>query len=190
MDFTFLLDERNMTIYECSKKSSIPYSTLSDIIHGKTKMENASFRYAYYLSKTLGITMEELYDQMHVPERTSFEHFKSFTCHRVKEEGDKGFIADMLSGDEIRNYYRWKWFPESFYLLAMLDYLSRENNIPLCNDFDDLRGLKLATPIYPVSVDAASLVMNNDELRTEALSNALPEFLRHNIVESEVRNVI
>ena len=190
MDYTFLLKDKDMTIYECSKKSGIPYSTLSDLLHGKTQMERASFRYAFYLAKTLGITMEELYEQIHVPERVPFEHFKSSTCHRVKDRGDKGFISDMLTGHEIRNYYHWEWYPESFYMLAMLDYLSRENELPLCKDYDDLRKLKLAAPLFPESINAACLVMKNDGLKAAAISESIPEFMRHNIVESEVRNVI
>ena len=74
MDFTYILDGK-MTLYECSKKSGIPYSTLSDIMHGKTPIEKSSFRTAYYLASALGITMEDLYDQMHVPEREPFELF-------------------------------------------------------------------------------------------------------------------
>lgn len=195
MDFTYLLagknpDGKNMTIYECSKRSGIPYSTLSDLLHGKTPAERATFRTAYYLAATLGITMEELYEQMHVPERISFELFKSSICHKVKEKGDESFIVEALSNNEIRKYYHLKWYKESFYLLAMLDYLSRENNIPICSDYDDLRKLKLSAPVYPSSVLAICEAMGSDEAKKEALRAAIPEFIRHNIVESEVRNVI
>ena len=33
-------------------------------------------------------------------------------------------------------------------------------------------------------------VLKNDQIKEEAVKNSIPEFLRHNIVESEVRNVI
>ncbi len=41
---------------------------------------------------------------------------------------------DTLERQEIRDYYNRKWYPESLYLLAMLDYLSRVNDIPICDE--------------------------------------------------------
>lgn len=60
--------------------------------------------------------------------RCSFELFKSNVCHRLKEQGDIDFLIETLKEDMIRQYYDKKWYPESFYLLAMVDYISRENN--------------------------------------------------------------
>ena len=69
--------------------------------------------------------------------RCSFELFKSNVCHRLKEQGDIDFLIETLKEDMIRQYYDKKWYPESFYLLAMVDYISRENNVPICNDYND-----------------------------------------------------
>lgn len=189
MDFAFLLDERNMTIYECSKKSSIPYSTLSDIIHGKTKMENASFRYAYYLSKTLGITMEELYDQMHVPERVSLETFKNQVRHDLKELGDEAFLEKTISSDLVNRYWRLEWYFEALYTLAMVDYLCRVNNLKIVSKYDDLREYKLPEISYPSDIVLASMIDNDHDIRKMAVKESIPEFMRFNIVESEVRDV-
>lgn len=57
--------------------------------------------------------------------RCSFELFKSNVCHRLKEQGDIDFLIETLKEDMIRQYYDKKWYPESFYLLAMVDYISR-----------------------------------------------------------------
>lgn len=54
--------------------------------------------------------------------RCSFELFKSNVCHRLKEQGDIDFLIETLKEDMIRQYYDKKWYPESFYLLAMVDY--------------------------------------------------------------------
>ena len=64
-------------------------------------------------------------------ERQRFELFKSNVCHMVKNMGDLAFIKGLLESKEIRRYYDNKWYPESFYLLAMLDYLCRENNLSI-----------------------------------------------------------
>ena len=84
--------------------------------------------------------------------RCSFELFKSNVCHRLKEQGDIDFLIETLKEDMIRQYYDKKWYPESFYLLAMVDYISRENNVPICNDYDDLRQQKMQKMIYPVGI--------------------------------------
>ena len=71
---------------------------------------------------------------------SSFENFKSSVCHRAKEMGDMEFMMDLLDNNTIRSYYDQKWYPESLYLLAMLDYLSRLHDLPLCSDYNDLSG--------------------------------------------------
>lgn len=62
--------------------------------------------------------------------RCSFELFKSNVCHWLKEEGDIDFLIQVLESDLIRKYYNRKWYLESFYLLGMLDYISRINDVP------------------------------------------------------------
>ena len=122
--------------------------------------------------------------------RSSFENFKSTICHRVKEMGDLDFILNTLESGEIISYYKRKWYPESLYLLAMLDYLSRENDIPLCEDYDALRRCRLERPVFPAGTLALSAASGNDAALKEAEEAAIPEFKRFNIIESEIRNVI
>ena len=122
--------------------------------------------------------------------QSSFENFKSTVCHRVKEMGDVEFMMDLLDSDAIRTYYDRHWYPESLYLLAMLDYLSRLHGLPQCSDYDDLRRCKLEKPVYPASVLAVSVAAGNDQALQQAEREAIPEFMRFNIVESEVWNVI
>ena len=55
-----LIQERGLSRYRLSKESGVPWATLSDICSGKTKLERCSAATLSKLSKTLGITMEEL----------------------------------------------------------------------------------------------------------------------------------
>ena len=107
----------------------------------------------------------------------------------VKDKGFAYFIIDILESDEIRTLYDRKWYPEAFYLLAMLDYVSRKNDVPLCTRYNDLRAQKLKEIIYPADVILSDLVSKNDRHKNEAMEKAIPEFLRFNIVECEVENV-
>jgi len=83
-----------------------------------------------------------------------------------------------------------KWYPECFYLLAMVDYLSNENNIALCNEYDDLRKYKLEEILYPSDVLLMDKLMKTDENRKQSVKEGIPEFMNFNIVESDIRNVI
>ena len=189
MAISELMKNKNITKYRLSKNSGVPYTTINDICSGKAQLEKCSAETIYKISKELGVSMENLLEPC-FDQRCSFELFKSNTCHRLKELGDIQFVIELLEKDEIRMYYKKNWYPESLYLLAMLDYVSRINNIPLCTQYDDLRKSKLREVIYPSSVLAAAAVSKNSTVKSRAMQEAIPEFIQFNIVESEVRNVI
>ena len=122
--------------------------------------------------------------------RCSFELFKSNVCHWLKEEGDIDFLIQVLESDLIRKYYNQKWYLESFYLLGMLDYISRINDVPMCSEYDDLRQQRMQEIVYPVGVLLTARVLGDESIKEQALKEAIPEILRFNIVESDIRNVI
>jgi len=124
-----------------------------------------------------------------VKKRPEFELYKSHICHRVKREGDLDFIINVLESGEIRELFDMQWYPESLYLLAMVDYLSRENDLPICSDYTDIRRRKMQQVIYPAGILAMCSAIGSDYYKNESINEAIPEFIRHNIVEAEVRNV-
>ena len=69
----------------------------------------------------------------------------------------------------------------------MLDYLSRENGIPLDIEYDDIRQCRLEKPVYPASLRVLSMAFHDDDILREAEKTAIPEFMRFNIVENEVK---
>lgn len=123
-------------------------------------------------------------------ERLHFDIFRSNACYRLRDLGDIEFINQILKNDEIRKLYQLKLYPESFYLLAMVDYISRMNNISLCKDYDDLRSLCLKETIYPKGILALDKIMNTNRHKTHSLQNAIPEFMQFNIVENGVKNTL
>ena len=68
----------------------------------------------------------------------TFESYKSTICHQVKELGDLRFIIGVLQNDKIRTLYQAKQYPKAFYLLGMIDYLSHENGLPFCGNYNDV----------------------------------------------------
>lgn len=184
-----LLKEKNLSIYRLSKISEVPYATCNDIVSGKAQLEKCSAETIYKLAHALNTSMEDILSPC-FEKRSSFENFKSSICHRVKELGDTRFIIETLENDNIRKYYDKKWYPESLYLLGMLDYISRENDIPLCDEYDDIRKCRLDRSVYPSSVLALSAASKDNAVLTHASDTAIPEFKRFNIIENEVRNVV
>lgn len=188
MNINDILKEKNMTKYRLAKKSGVPQTTVIDICNGKSKIENCSAGTVYKLAKALEISMETLVEDS-MEYRSSFEVFKSNVCHLVHHKGDMNFLIDTLESHEIRKLYEKKWYPEALYLLAMVDYISRENDLPLCKEYNDIRKTKLEKIIYPSGVLLMAKALNNNNLLTESFEQSIPEFKKFNIVESEVRNV-
>jgi transcriptional regulator with XRE-family HTH domain len=184
-----IMNQRNFTKYRLSKISNVPYTTISDICSGKAQFQKCSAETVYKIASALGVSMESLLTP-YLSERCSFELFKSNICHKVKTMGDTEFIIETLERDDIRRYFNLQWYAESLYLLAMLDYISKENHVPLCSRYNDLRKCRLKQTLYPAGILAMASVADDTSIKEKALSESIPEFTRFNIVESEVRNVI
>lgn len=152
--------------------------SMNGLYSGKPK-NNSADRLA--ASATLQLAKEE--------NRPSFELFKRNTCHMLKDLGDISFLVQLLKSNQIRTYYEKKWYPEALYLLAMLDYLSRLNNVPTCKNYNDIRIAKLECPLYPSSVLLLCKIQRSEAPKQESLRTAIPEFLRFNIIENDVRNI-
>lgn len=188
MTFNRLVENKHISAYRLSKESGVPYMTVNDLINRKTSLTKCNAETVYKIAKALDTSMEELLEP-YLRTRPSFELFKSNVCHRLKALGDLDFLVDVIEGDEITDYYNSEWYPECLYLLAMLDYISRINNVPRCSEYDKLRLMKLSSVIYPSSVLAVDMATHTDNAKREAWDKAIPEFKRFNIVENEVRNL-
>ena len=153
-------------------------------------IEKCSSETVFRLAKALNMTMNELYAQSHNSEaRAEFETFKSNVCHAVKEKGDLDFIIDTLREDEVRKYWKRQWYPEAYYTLAMLDYLCRENGLPLCSNYESIRHTSLKKPVFPSDIELAARIDPSLDVKAQSIRESIPEFIRFNIIETDVRNV-
>ena len=187
-----LLEKENMSRYRLSKESGVAMTTITDICSGKADLNKCAAGTLYKIAKVLGVTVDAILENNFADEvnhRCSFETFKSNTCHHVKDMGDIDFIIETLETDEIRKLYERSWYREALYLQAMLDYLSRINSLPLCTNYNDIRAQKLEKPYFPAGVVVSYVATGDESIKEKALANAIPEFMRFNIVESEIRNV-
>jgi transcriptional regulator with XRE-family HTH domain len=187
-----LLEKKNMSRYRLSKESGVAMTTITDICSGKADLDKCAAGTLYKIAKALGVTVDSILESKNTTKadyRCSFETFKSNTCHHVKDLGDIDFIIETLETGEIRKLYERRWYRESFYLLAMVDYLSRMNGLPICTNYNDIRSQKLNKPNFPAGIVVSYAATGDESIKEKALANAIPEFMRFNIVESEVRNV-
>jgi len=188
MDINEILKEKGMSKYTLSQVSGVPYATISDICSGKVKIEKCAAGTLYKIAKKLRVTVDDLLaEQMEY--RDSFDGFKSNICHMVKNMGDMDFIIHILETKYIRKLLFRKWYPESLYVLAMVDYLCRENDLPVCKEYSDLREMRLNKIIYPIGIILMSVLSKSEQPKIDSFEKAIPEFKRFNIVENEVRNV-
>jgi transcriptional regulator with XRE-family HTH domain len=187
-----LLKKENMSRYRLSKESGVAMTTITDICSGKAELDKCAAGTLYKIAKVFGVTVDSMLENNSankVDYRCSFETFKSNICHHVKDMGDIDFIIETLETDEIRKLYERNWYREALYLLAMIDYLSRINSLPLCTNYNDIRSHKLEKTYFPASVVVAYAATGDESIKEKSLANAIPEFIRFNIVEGEVRNV-
>jgi transcriptional regulator with XRE-family HTH domain len=68
---------KNLTIKELSNKTGIPYSTLNDIVNGKTDIGNIRFKFVKLISKELGLSLDE---------------FNRLFCDKEESEYDFGTV--------------------------------------------------------------------------------------------------
>lgn len=184
-----LLKQNNLTVHQCSKKAGIPYMTLLELVHGKTSLLRCNTRTAYRLSLALNINMEDLiepYAKWEI-DTESWDNYKSALQHMLKNMGDKPFILDAVKNKVPFYYCQQKKIKECLYLVAMIDYLCRVNHIKLYAGFEPFRSMKLEDPKYPTDILLIDALGVMD--KSESLKYAIPEFLRHNIIEGDIRNV-
>lgn len=178
-----LLEEKNMTMYECSKISGIPYSTLSDIVHGKTNIERCSIETIRRLAFSLNVDIEYLLERNDLDE---FETFKSNIKHEIKEKGDYQFMVEMYLSTRIDDLWNSFQKAKALYLIATLDYLSRINDLPISNAYDKYRKFTLSSPLKTFDV----LLIEKMEDRDDLMKESIPEFARFNIFENNLRDAI
>lgn len=78
MRINYIMKQKNITPYQLSKISKIPYATLSDILSEKTEITKCSAATIYKLAKALQISMESLLENEMTRLQQLYEKERSF----------------------------------------------------------------------------------------------------------------
>ncbi len=179
------LEDNEISIYKVANNALVAYPTVFNIVNGKVDILNCALGVVKKIADALNLTIDELL--ILCDKNYSFNIFRSEQCHLVNRMGEIDYVIDLLEKKKIDHFWRLDMKAEAFYLLAMLDYLSRLNDIPICTEYEELRKYKLEKTVYPADTDLSERLLGKD-MRTEAMMHAIPEFLAFNIVECEIIN--
>lgn len=175
------LKEHQISIQTLSSLSHLPYSTVRDLVTEKTSIAKSSFQAICKLADALQLPINTFRDNEDYPS------FASNTGHELKAKGDMAFLHDVLSEDRVTQYIRDGKYVYALYTLALIDYLCHVNNIEIPNRYNKYRGLRLYKPIYP---NAQYFHELPKAYQNDVIKNAIPEFVRYNIYEGDIRNVV
>lgn len=187
MTFKELLQSKSISGYQLSKKTNIPYMTISDLINGKTNIRNVTFKNAIAIADSLNIELREL-SELDGIELVEFRYFRNNVLHDLKRRGIDPFIQLIIKTKEIDYFYKNKAFPYAYYLLALIDYLCRVNNQPLYTKrYNDIRKERLEKAFF---VGGNSIHFESIEEYEQLFGiKVIPEFGKYNILEEDVFNV-
>lgn len=170
MNIKVYLKERHISVREMSSITSIPYSTLNDIVNGKVNMEECQYKTLKKIAVFLKINIDDL-----VYEKEDFQTFRNNLHHELKNQGELNTLLNILENRKIDYYLMHEDILKAMYLLSLLDYLSKENQLPLCQEYSELRKQTLKEPYYV-----------GNQLQERKSVKYIQEFVTHNIYEGDL----
>ncbi len=177
------LEDNQISIYKVANNAVVAYPTVFNLVNGKVDIMNCALGVVKKIADALELTIDELLTLC--DKNWSFDLFRGEQCHLVRRMGEINYVIDLLENERIDYYWKLDMKAEAFYLLAMLDYLSRRNDLPVCEEYNEIRKFKLEKPVYPADTEISEKLLGKDAHKA-AMKNAIPEFLDFNIVECEV----
>ena len=187
MNFKQLLINKNVSGYALSKKTGIPYTTISDLVNAKTIIGNISFKNAVKIADALDIEVRDLL-LLDNAELIEMRYFRNNVLQDYKLKGFVLFLKNIFSSKEIDFYYKNNGLDHALYLLAFVDYLCRINNQPInTKRYNELRTKKLDKPLF-IGSDLVTF-SSIEEAEKKLGIEVIPEFKKYNIIEEDVFNV-
>ena len=187
MTFKELLESKKMTGYGLSKNTGIPYTTINDLINGKTIIQNVSLKHALLISDALDINIRDL-NKLTTYLPIEFRYFRNNLLGKLKRNDQMEFVKEVIRKKEIDFYYKNNAKEYAYYLLALIDYLCRKHNKQIHTErYNEIRNERLDKPFFVGSNLISFKTINEAEERLKI--KVIPEFKKFNIIEEDVFNV-
>ena len=189
-----VLCEKNMSLYQLEKSSHISHATLNDIYNEKCNIENCSISTMSKIAKFLDLSLDSLYNYLTYQDLSiikydeDFDLFKSNTLQTLKHMDEKTFVNQLVYNDDISILFNNKEYSKSLYLLSLLDYLSKKNNMNIEYKYNEMRNIKL-NKLY-VSKSIYLLLLTKTIRISDVFKDSIDIFSSHNILEADISNVI
>lgn len=189
-----ILNYKKISLYQLEKTSHISHATLNDIYNEKSNIYNCSISIMSKIATALGMSIDELFEKLTYNDLSLFKYsddfdlFKSNTLQRLKKEKKDSFVKNIISTNAIDIYHQKQEYSKALYLLSLIDYLSTKNKEPYLSKYDYLRNFKL-NKLY-VSKSIYLLLKTKHITVTNLFKDCPKDFLKHNIVEAEIDDVI
>ena len=187
MNFKHYLENKNITIYKLSKETGVPYSTLLDLANEKTVFSNISLDHAIKIADYLKLDCKALL-KFNNFSKDEFRIFRGNLLHELKRRNPINFSNFVIQKRYIDYYMKNGAYEEGLYLLALIDYISRINDMPTYTKrYNNYRKAKLAKPFF---VGSSLIGFDSiEEAETKLNIKVIPEFKKYNIIEEDVFNI-
>ncbi len=197
-----LMEEKNMSRADLSRASTIPESTLRDILNGKAQIDRCEAGTLISIADALDTTVEDIInhywdecfsedDSDEEPEHNYVHDSNSLLTFYTLVDAvtlaldagnDLSFAFYIMKEHMIEKMYSTEYYREAFFLLGLVDYVYRKYGLNKDARFDAYRNYCLDCPVYSLSTleeydDSDAL----EEAKACAENHAIPELARFNI---------
>lgn len=174
MNLKQYLKERKVSIRKLSIITAIPYTTLYEIVNGKVKMEECQYKTLKKIADFCEVSVDEL-----VYQAEDFQTFRNKLHHRLVKEDELDIVVEFLENKSIDYFYKRQDYLKALYLLSLVDYVLKKNDLPMCAEYAEIRSLKLKEPYYV-----------GDSVYEKRVDDCIEEFAKHNIYEGDLYDAI
>lgn len=207
MYLTDLMNKKNMTRAELSRKSCVPATTLRNILNGHTQLDYCDAGTLYALGKTLNTSVEEILDHYwdespmfkscdidgdarRIRDQGSladFYHFTAVCTDLIEHKGEALFVKCVLKYNWINGFYENNDFRKALFLLGVVDYVYRKHGWLCLKEYGEIRYKCLDMPVYSLDTLAGfdHADISYEKAKKSAEEKAIPELRRFNIFMTE-----
>ena len=113
MNIKLYLRENRISVREMSVITSIPYSTLNDIVNNKVNLEECQYKTLKKIAVFLKVNIEDL-----VYENEDFQTFRNEIHHSLKDNGEIETLIYILENRKIDYYMLHEDMLKAMYLIV------------------------------------------------------------------------